>query len=150
QDFAERPLSVGELLQDRQFQRVEKLGTAGGTELEPALKHVLEVAAKFSNGRCKNLILITDAQVGNESEILDLMKTARDFPAHCFGIDVALNDSLLLALCRQQGGTFHSLNPSDDIEQAVTSLGKTLGQPVLLDLKLSEGWELAEAVIPNL
>jgi hypothetical protein len=126
------------------------LGTDGGTELRPALKHVLEVAAKHSPNQFKNLIVITDAQVGNECAILELMKTAHDIPVHCFGIDVALNDSLLLALCRQQGGTFHSLNPKDDIEQAVTALGKTLGQPVLLDLRLSEGWELAEPVIPNL
>jgi Ca-activated chloride channel homolog len=150
QDFAERPLSAQELLQDRQFQAVKNLGTAGGTELRPALKHVLEVAAKHSGNQFKNLILITDAQIGNESAILELAKTVPNFPVHCFGIDVALNDSLLLALCRQQGGTFHSLNPNDDIKQAVTSLGKTLGQPVLLDLRLSDGWELADAVIPNL
>jgi hypothetical protein len=42
------------------------------------------------------------------------------------------------------------LNPNDDIEAAVTSLGKTLGQPVLLELKLADGWEAADAVIPNL
>jgi Ca-activated chloride channel family protein len=150
QDFAERPLSASELLEDKQFQSVKKLGTAGGTELNPALKHVLELVAKHSADRARNLILITDAQIGNESAILELMRTAPDFPVHCFGIDVALNDSLLLALCRQQGGTFYSLNPNDDIEQAVTSLGRTLGQPVLLDLQLSEGWELADARIPNL
>ncbi|HEY5915658.1 MAG TPA: VIT and VWA domain-containing protein [Verrucomicrobiae bacterium] len=150
QDFAERPLSVRDLLEDGQFQRVKQLGTAGGTELAPALRHVLDEAAKYSRDRCKNLILITDAQIGNESAILELMKESRDFPVHCFGIDVALNDSLLLALSHQQGGTFHSLHPSDDIERAVTSLGKTLGQPVLLDLKVPEGWELAEAAIPNL
>ena len=148
--FAERPLSARELLSDRQFQQVKNLGTGGGTELRPALKHVLETAAKHSANQSKNLIVITDAQIGNESAILDLMKTVPDFPVHCFGIDVALNDALLLALCRQQGGTFHSLNPNDDIEQALTSLGKTLGQPVLLDLRLSDGWELADAVIPNL
>jgi Ca-activated chloride channel family protein len=150
QDFAERPLRVHELLHDRQFEKIKKLGTAGGTELGPALKHALEVAAEHSGNHYKNLILITDAQIGNESAILELMKTADDFPVHCFGIDVALNDSLLLALCRQQGGTFHSLNPKDNIEQAVTALGKTLGQPVLLDLQLSDGWELADAMIPNL
>jgi Ca-activated chloride channel family protein len=150
QDFAERPLSAQELLQDSQFQAVKNLGTAGGTQLRPALNHVLDVAAKHSGNQFKNLILITDAQIGNESAILELLKTVPNFPVHCFGIDVALNDSLLLALCRQQGGTFHSLNPNDDIKQAVTSLGKTLGQPVLLDLRLSDGWELADAVIPNL
>src|SRR6266550_3777802 len=150
QDFAERPLAARELLEDKQFQKVKQLGTAGGTELGRALKHVLDVAATHSGSRSRNLILITDAQIGNEYAILEIMKTAPDFSVHCFGIDVALNDALLLALCRQQGGSFHSLNPKDDIEQAVTSLGKTLGQPVLLDLELSEGWEIAEAKIPNL
>ncbi len=149
-DFAERPLSPDKLLQCKEFQKLKELGTAGGTELCPALEHVLKVADKHSASRRKNLILITDAQVGNDSEVLESMERASDFPVHCFGIDVALNDSLLLALCRQQGGTFHSLNPGDNIEQAVTTLGKTLGQPVLLDLKLSDGWELADAVIPNL
>ena len=150
QDYAELPLPIPEILEDKAFRNLKHLGTGGGTELYGALEHVLEVAAKHSADRCRNLILITDAQIGNESAILDLMKTAPDFPVHCFGIDVALNDSLLLALCRQQGGTFHSLNPRDDIEQSVTALGKTLGQPVLLDLQLSDDWEIADARIPNL
>ncbi len=148
QDFAERPLPPQQLLDDRQFQSLKRLGTGGGTELTPALRHVLEVAGRHSRGQDKNLILITDAQVGNESGILDLMQSAPEFAVHCFGIDVALNDSLLLALARQQGGTFHSMNPNDNIQQAVTALGKTLGQPVLLDA--SAGWELADPRIPNL
>jgi Ca-activated chloride channel family protein len=150
QDFAEQPLPASQLLEDRQFQALARLGTAGGTEMRPALKHVLETADHYSKAREKNLILITDAQIGNESAILELMQPALDFPVHCFGIDVALNDSLLLALCRQQGGTFCSLNPRDDIQQAVTKLGKTLGKPVLLDLRLPDTWELADAKIPNL
>src|SRR5262249_6055155 len=70
QDFAERPLPVQVLLGDAQFLRVKHLGTGGGTELRPALEHVLGVAAKQSVGRCRNLILITDAQIGNETAIL--------------------------------------------------------------------------------
>jgi Ca-activated chloride channel family protein len=150
QDFAERPMSAYELLCDPRFQNLAKLGTSGGTEMRPALKHVLDLAARHRRNASKNLILITDAQIGNEAAILELMKDARDFPVHCFGIDTALNDSLLVALCRQQGGTFHSMHPNDDIEEAVSLLGRTLGQPVLLDLQLSKGWELADAVIPNL
>jgi hypothetical protein len=42
------------------------------------------------------------------------------------------------------------MHPHDDIQLAVTTLGATLGLPVLLDLQLPEGWELAEARIPNL
>lgn len=159
QDFAECPLPPKQLLEDTRFQTLEQLGTIGGTEMEPALKHILNLAAKHSGNRDKNLILITDAQIGNEtailelitkSAILELMEPATDFPVHCFGIDVALNDSLLLGLVRQQGGTFHSMNPNDDIQGTVAALGKSLGQPVLLDLKLSEGWEIADTRIPNL
>lgn len=150
QDFAEQPLPVAKISQDHQFERLEQIGTGGGTEMAPALKHVLEIAAEKSKGRNKNLILITDAQIGNESAILNFMRAAPDMAVHCFGIDIALNDSLLLALFRQQGGTFHPLHPNDDIESAVTKLGKTLREPVLLNLGLSDGWETADARIPNL
>lgn len=150
QDFAEQPLPVAKILQDHQFKQLQQIGTGGGTNMAPALEHVLEIAGEKSTGRNKNLILITDAQIGNESAILNLMRAAPDMAVHCFGIDIALNDALLLALARQQGGTFHSLHPNDDIEAAVTKLGKTLREPVLLNLSLSDGWETADARIPNL
>lgn len=98
------------------FSIVSGIGEVSMTQIfrqenDRALEHVLHLAAKHSQHNCKNLILITDAQIGNESSILELMKSARDFPVHCFGIDVALNDSLLTALCRQQGGTYKHSNP---------------------------------------
>ena len=86
QDFAERPLAARELLEDKEFQNVKKLGAAGGTELRLALKHVLDVAATHSGSRSRNLILITDAQIGNESAILELMKTAPIFRCIASGL----------------------------------------------------------------
>lgn len=149
-DFAEGPLPVAQVTADPQFDRLEQIGAKGGTNLAPALKHVLEIAGEKSKGRTKNLILITDAQIGNEPAILNLMRTAPDMAVHCFGIDIALNDALLLALTRQQGGTFQSLNPNENIQAEVAKLGKTLREPVLVDLNLLEGWEIADARIPNL
>jgi hypothetical protein len=116
----------------------------------PALNHVLDLVKKHSDGRRTNLVLITDAQIGNEAGVLEAMRAMPAVPVHCFGIDITLNDSLLLELTRQQGGTFHSLHPSDDIRAAVTALGRTLRQPVLLNLLPAEGWELATARIPDL
>jgi len=138
------------LLADSSFQKLAQLPVAGGTELAPALRHVLEIAAAHSPGRPKSLILITDAQVDNEPVVLKIMESAPDFPVHCFGIDIALNDALLLALARKQNGTFHSLNPVDDVAGAVTKLAQTIRHPVLTDLKLSGSWDLAEASIPSL
>jgi Ca-activated chloride channel family protein len=149
-DFAEQPLPPGQLLRDSNFRNLGQLKPGGGTELGSALRHVLEVAAQHSRNRPKSLILITDAQVGNEAGILKIMEAAPEFPLHCFGVDVALNDALLLALARQQRGTFHSLNPGDDVAKAVTDLAQTIRHPVLKELQLREGWETSEAWIPPL
>jgi Ca-activated chloride channel family protein len=149
-DFAEAPLPASQLLADSNFQQLGRLPMDGGTLLAPALGHLLKFAAIHSPERAKSLVLITDAQVGNEAEILKLMAPATDFPIHCFGIDIALNDSLLLALARQQHGTFHSLNPNDDVVRAVAELAQTIRHPVLQDLRLADGWETATAWIPPL
>jgi len=87
-DFAQQPLPVHKVLADRQFQNLKQLGTSGGTEMAPALKHVLDVASKYNAGRDKKLILITDTQIGNESAILNLMRTAADMAVHCCGVVV--------------------------------------------------------------
>jgi Ca-activated chloride channel homolog len=149
-DFAEQPLPPNQLLADPNFQNLGQLPLDGGTELGPALRHVLEISAIHSQNRQKSLILITDAQVGNDSDILKIMESTPDFPVHGFGIDIALNDALLLALARQQRGTFHSLNPADDVARVVTDLAQTIRHPVLHDLQLSDGWETAAAKIPPL
>jgi Ca-activated chloride channel family protein len=149
-DFAEAPLPPSELLQDPNFRNLSRMGTGGGTEMGPALTHVLDLIRKHSPGRRTNLVLVTDAQVGNERGILEIMRQAPGLAVHCFGIDIALNDALLLALTRQQGGTFHSLHPSDDLSAAVSTLGRALLQPVLLDLNLSNGWETADHRLPDL
>ena len=149
-DFAEKPLAPAQLLEDRNFEGLRALCAAGGTELGPALKHVIEIAGAHSAGREKALILITDAQVGNDAAIQQIMESAVDFPVHCFGIDFALNDSLLLALVRQQGGTFQSLNPAEDVAKAVSDLAQTIRHPVLRNLRLSDGWDTAHERIPAL
>ncbi|HVM49823.1 MAG TPA: VIT and VWA domain-containing protein [Candidatus Acidoferrum sp.] len=149
-DFAERPLPPGKLLTDPNFRNLAQLPPDGGTQLGPALRHVLEVANAHSRGQARSLILITDAQVGNEDGILKLMQGAPDFTVHCFGVDVNLNDALLVALARQQRGTFHSLNPGDDVARAVTDLARAVGHPVLTDLRLPDAWEPSEALLPPL
>ncbi len=169
-DFAEQPLPPAQLLADAQFQQLQQLQANGGTELGQALRHVLELAATHSPAsldgarrsvpgetaaahlpeRQPTLILITDAQVGNDAVILKIAEAAGDLPMHCFGLDTALNDALLLALARQQRGTFHSLNPSDDVAKIVSELAQTIRHPVLRDLSLSAGWEPDVKYLPPL
>ncbi len=150
QDFDAEPLAPEALMADPRFLQLSCIGDMGGTEMASALRHVLDLVDKHSKGRPAVLILITDAEIGNEREIVNLMGGHPALPVHCFGIDTTLNDSLLLDLVRQQGGTFHALQPQEDVLGFVAQLGRTLRQPVLVHLQVPEGWELAAGAIPNL
>ena len=149
-DFDAEPVSPVTIMADPQFHTLATHVPTGGTELSPALSHVLELVARFSKERPAVLVLITDAQIGNEGEMAALMREHPRLPMHCFGIDTTLNDSLLLDLVRQQGGTFLALQPKEDVAAKVTQLGRTLRQPVLVNLQAPAGWELAAGAIPNL
>lgn len=147
QDFSDSPMPRDELLADPAFQNLAALGTGGGTELLPALLHVLEKRARHSTRNPARLILITDGQVGNEDEILRLMRqpAQHGMPMHCFGIDRAVNDAFLKNLARITGGRCALMTPDDDIPAAVEELAHTLRRPVLTRLRL----EPAHAETPN-
>jgi Ca-activated chloride channel homolog len=139
-NLAEKPLPAQALLADRSVARLEELGASGGTELRPALEHVLEQVAKHSKERRASLLLITDGQVGNEAEIVRLLKGHAGLRLHAFGIDTAVNDAFLKTLAAQQRGTCHLVTPQDDIAGAVSRLGARLRRPVLTNLELADGW----------
>jgi hypothetical protein len=96
-DFAEKPVERDALLQDPNFQSLAKLGTGGGTELLPALCHVLEILQRFSAARRSHIILITDGQVANEEAVLKEV-SGKALPVHCFGIEHAVNEAFLRQL----------------------------------------------------
>lgn len=138
QDFSDSPMLRDEILADAAFLNLAELGTGGGTELLPALRHVLAKRTHYSPQRPARLILITDGQVGNEAEILRLMRQPeqQDLPVHTFGIDEAVNDAFLKSLAQLTGGRCALMTPQDDIPSAVEKLAVTLRRPVLTRLKI--------------
>jgi len=149
-DLAEKPLPVAELLADSSVRNIEALGTDGGTELLPALEHVLEKINTHSPVRPAALLLITDGQVGNEAAVLTRLSKRLDLKVHVFGIDVALNDGFLQKLAAQNQGSSCLMAPQDDIAGAVARLGDRLRRPVLTEIRVSDGWELPGGRIPNM
>jgi Ca-activated chloride channel family protein len=150
QDLAGKPLPPAALLADAGVKGIEAVGTGGGTELLPALNHVLASIDRHSNVRNVAMVLITDGQVGNEGAILDALKTHRRVRVHTFGVDTAVNDAFLKKLAAQQRGTCYLVTPSDDIAGTVAKLGTRLRRPVLSDIQIHEACEPADACIPDL
>ena len=148
-DFAEKPLERDTLLRDPNFRSLAKLGTDGGTELLPALRHVLTMEQRYSTQRRSHVVLITDGQVGNEEAVLQAV-SGHALLVHCFGIDHAVNEAFLRQLAAQQRGTSVFLTPNDDLVRPIAILGSRLNRPVLTDLALDGGWELADTELPDI
>lgn len=140
-DFAERPLTAAEWHEDGGLPRLDRLGAQGGTEMLPALRHLLKALTKHSDGRRASLVIITDGQIGNESAISGELRPHRGVRVHTFGIDTQVNDALLNRVAEQQRGSCCLLQPTDDIAGAVMRLGSRLRRPVLTGISVEGDWE---------
>ncbi len=149
-DFGSAPMRAPAVLADEGFRHMRALGTAGGTELLPAARHVLGKIAAHSGERRASVILITDGQVGNESEVLLEFAKAPHVSVHTFGIDTAVNDAFLKSLARQHRGGCWLQTPDDDIAGTVSALGDRLRRPVLERITVGGTWESATGSVPDL
>lgn len=144
-DFAEKPLSPAKLQQDSAFQNIVKHGTDGGTELLSALQHVLKQITVHSRERKTSIVLITDGQIGNEQEVLETLRSCPDLALHAFGIDSTVNDAFLKSLTAQQRGQCVLQTPDDNIAGTVAKLADRIRRPVLMHIRIENGWETAAA-----
>ncbi|MBJ7391829.1 MAG: VWA domain-containing protein, partial [Chthoniobacterales bacterium] len=81
---------------------IHRHGTAGGTELVPALRHLEAKMREHSAGRATAVLLITDGEVGNEHGAVNAAKQL-GCPVHLLGVAMTANDGLE-AIARETGG----------------------------------------------
>lgn len=148
-ELTAEPMAAGELAAFRPFLDLEPMGTAGGTNLRPALEQALERVRTCSRGRHATLMVITDGQVGNEEAILAAARKHRNLVIHTVGIDTVVNDAVLEALARRHGGRCVLLRPDEDLTAALGRLGSLTAQPVATRLTAGAGWDSADR-LPDL
>lgn len=122
------------------FRVVSWLGqveASGGTELA----HPLSKAAQFlgnSAGRERQIVLVTDGQVGNEDHILKtLAPVLGDIRVFTVGIDTAVNEGFLRRLAAQGGGACELIEGEARLDEAMGRLFRRLGTPALTDLAIT-------------
>ncbi|KAF0246665.1 MAG: hypothetical protein FD180_484 [Planctomycetota bacterium] len=154
---------------DRQFTWADDAGLArgdaflrtvsadGGTELAPALGEALDAVLKRreTSGRSPVVVILTDGEVGDESGILRILqKKLGDARAFTVGIDTAVNSGFLKRLAALGGGTSSFVTPGGDLEDALRSVGREIGQPLVTDLSIAgnglDAASLAPSRIPDL
>ncbi len=116
----------------------------GGTELLAPLREIYSQPP--AEGFQRNLILITDGQVGNESEVLTLAKSHPETRVFTVGIGFGPNEYLTKRLAALTGGATESVSPGERIEPKVLRLfKKAMSIPTTLDIDWGAAVEQAPA-----
>jgi len=141
-DYAEAPLPAREIDFGADGENIRRFGANGGTSIQRALEHAAAKIQTHSSSRNAVVVLITDGQVGNESETLEAAK-ACGCPVHVLGIAMGVSDSLG-ALADETGGRAVFLSPGENLVGAVERFAPVLGKPLVEAIALSPGWQTVD------
>ena len=143
-EFASEPLSAttDNLAAARRF--VQNLEAGGGTEMLPALLHLMR--KHETPGYLRHIILLTDGDLGNEEQIFAALRlNLGGARLYTVAIGSAPNFFLATKMVQFGRGTFTHIADIGEIREQMGRLLRTIESPVLTDVKLSfEGVEVAE------
>lgn len=136
---------------------LDSVEAIGGTEIGLALKSAFDKLDDCEENRSPVVVLITDGHIGFESNVLNqvqqLNKKVRVFTV---GIDSAVNFGFLERISQLSSASSFMVNPGDELESCMRQIARTIGEPLILDLKL-EGINcevkqstLAPSMLPDL
>jgi Ca-activated chloride channel family protein len=126
----------------RQF--VERLEAGGGTEMLPALLHLM--SKPETPNYLRHIVLLTDGDLGNEEQIFAAMRQNLA-GARLYTVAIGSSPNFFLATKMAQfgRGTFTHIANLNEIGDQMGRLLEMIESPVLTDVKLSfEGVEVAD------
>ena len=133
---------------------VERLDAAGGTEMRPALEAALKDPTPQDRSRLRQVIVLTDGEIGNEAELLGVLGRGRG-RSHVFmvGIGSAPNMALMSRLAETGRGTYTAVGSISEVESRMHTLLDRLTDPVATDLTvtfLGTDGQATPALLPDL
>ena len=143
-EFASEPLTATSenIAAARRF--VRNLEAGGGTEMLPALLHVMRKSE--TSGYLRHIVLLTDGDLGNEEQIFDALRGNLG-GARLYTVAIGSSPNFFLATKMAQfgRGTFTHIADIAEIREQMGRLIGTIESPVLTDVKLTfEGIEVAD------
>lgn len=133
--LASEPLVYGQETFDRALRHVRQGANLGGTELYSPLEAILSIAPP--PGVVRNVILLTDGQVTNESAVITL---ARKHRAHnrifSFGIGAAASSFLVKGIARATGGVAEFICAGERIDDKVLRTFGRIASPKVTDVSI--------------
>ncbi|OPZ89787.1 MAG: Vault protein inter-alpha-trypsin [bacterium ADurb.Bin425] len=136
EQFPDKPEQAGQDLKQKARDFIEKLQARGGTWMAPAVEKACSLANDAH--RLRIITFMTDGYVGNDFEILGLVKKMRGnsrwFP---FGTGNSVNRMLIDGMAKEGGGEAEYVLLNSSAETVGKKFYERIGSPVLTDVKLS-------------
>lgn len=119
----------------RTRQRIALLQADGGTELGPALD--LALAGEVESGRVRQVVLITDAAIGDEQALLARIEKQRgEARVFAVGIGSAPNEYFIRRAAEQGRGSFELIRDIQQVDVRMGALMARIDRPMLGDVEL--------------
>ena len=117
----------------------------GGTEMTGALDSAFALLPAANDGRERILVLVTDAQIGDEDRLLKRHAAAlRRTRVIALGIDQAVNEALLERLVAPNGGWQACVESEDWLDRVLAVAARMVQPPALADISV----ETADGPLP--
>jgi Ca-activated chloride channel family protein len=111
------------------LEQLGKVNDRGGTEILKAIQAGVQMLRGHQQ---PYLILITDGQVGNESEVLRwIQQNAAGIRIFTVGIDSAVNVGLLERIAQVSGGHFTLVESEEQLDEEMLGLRRRINPPLL-------------------
>lgn len=134
--FADKPQAVSESMKKKAIAFIDALEANGGTWMAPAVE--MACSMPRDQHRLRIVTFMTDGYVGNDLEILGMIKKYRDKSRwFSFGTGNSVNRSLIDGIAREGGGEAEYVLLNSPAEQAGAKFYKRISTPVLTDVKLN-------------
>jgi len=114
---------------------VAALQAQGGTEMVPAMKAALSDARAGDSTYLRQVVFLTDGEIGNERQLLDAIAAMRGRSrVFMVGIGSAPNSFLMTSAAEIGRGTFTHIGSVEQVEERMRALFEKLESPVVTNL----------------
>lgn len=146
-EFSEYPLQATPHNVQLGLRYVDELDGEGGTMMSAGIEQAL--APPVPQGSVRLVTFLTDGYIGNEHEILSLLRERLDGARlYAFGVGAGVNRYLLDEIGRAGRGFTRYMDPTEDVTEVAAELTERLQSPVLTDIEIDWGELAAEEVYP--
>ncbi len=133
--YKETSINATKTNKEEAMKYIDELDANGGTEILNPLKFALN--KKADN---KIVIILTDGEVGNESEITNyISKNIYNSRLFAIGIDTSVNTAFIRAMAKVGNGKAEFIYPDEDMEEAIVRTFARIQTPMVSNIKIDAG-----------